>query len=165
MGWSLAVLGVVCAWVLVGCAEPCLALSEVAIEPQVLPGRGTQRALLWAGALIQELHLPIAIDQQLPREGVYVAWLWFGSPANRYGLGATQRVLAVDGAATPDLDSFIEAVRDRGDGEFVRLEIADLDDKPNVITLRLDLEFWPTQQLQLGANGWQRTSVLARSAR
>jgi len=140
-------------------------LSEVAIEPQVLPGRGTQRALLWAGALIQELHLPIAIDQQLPREGVYVAWLWFGSPANRYGLGATQRVLAVDGAATPDLDSFIEAVRDRGDGEFVRLEIADLDDKPNVITLRLDLEFWPTQQLQLGANGWQRTSVLARSAR
>ena len=32
MGWSLAVLGVVCAWVLVGCAEPCLGLSEVPIE-------------------------------------------------------------------------------------------------------------------------------------
>jgi S1-C subfamily serine protease len=118
---------------------------------------------LWAGALLQEPHLPIAIDQQLPRDGVYVSWLWFGSPANRYGLGATLRILAVDGARTPDIDAFLDAVRNKRDGESVRLEIANLDDKPNVITLRLDLEFWPTQQLQLGATGWQRTPVLEES--
>ncbi|MEE2665429.1 MAG: trypsin-like peptidase domain-containing protein [Myxococcota bacterium] len=140
-------------------------LSEFVIEPSELSGRGTQRALLWAGALLQEPHLPIAIDQQLPRDGVYVAWLWFGSPANRYGLGATLRILAVDGVGTPDLDAFLEAVRNKGDGESVRLEIADLDDKPNMITLRLDLEFWPTQRLELGTTGWRRSSVMGGAIR
>jgi S1-C subfamily serine protease len=139
------------------------ALSELVVETRELGGHGTQRALLWAGALLQEPHLPIAIDQQLPRDGVYVSWLWFGTPANRYGLGATLRILAVDGARTPDIDAFLDAVRNKRDGESVRLEIANLDDKPNVITLRLDLEFWPTQQLQLGATGWQRTPVLEES--
>jgi S1-C subfamily serine protease len=132
---------------------------EVVVEARELGGRGTTRALLWAGALLQEPHLPLTIDQQLPREGIYVSWLWFGSPANRYGLGATRRILGVDGVRTPDLDAFIDAVRDKGSGESVRLEIADLDDKPDVITLRLDLDFWPTQQLRLEAGGWQRSPL------
>ena len=55
-------------------------------------------------------------------------------------------------------------VRDKRDGDSVRLEIADLEDKPNVITLELDLEFWPTQELRLGPEGWQRSPVRARSA-
>jgi S1-C subfamily serine protease len=136
------------------------AYSELVVPTRELDGRGTTRALLWAGALLQEPHLAITLDQQLPREGIYVSWLWFGSPANRYDLGATNRILAVDGVPTPDLDAFIAAVRDRHDGESVRLELRDLDDRPSVITLRLDLEYWPTQELRHGEDGWRRRPVL-----
>jgi hypothetical protein len=47
----------------------------------------------------------------------------------------------------------------------VRLDIAMLDDKPNVITLELDLEFWPTQELRRGPDGWQRSPVPGSASR
>ena len=134
---------------------------EVALEAEELGGRGTQRALLWAGALLQEPHLPIRFDHQLSREGVFLSWLWFGSPADRYSLGAALRILAVDGQPTADLDAFILAVRDKRDGESVRLEVRDLEDKPSVVTLELDLESWPTQELRLEPGGWARSDVVA----
>lgn len=134
---------------------------EVALEAEELGGRGTQRALLWAGALLQEPHLPIRFDHQLSREGVFLSWLWFGSPADRYSLGAALRILAVDGQPTADLDAFILAVRNKRDGESVRLEVRDLEDKPSVVTLELDLESWPTQELRLEPGGWARSDVVA----
>ena len=133
--------------------------EDVVVETELLDGRGTDRALLWAGALLQEPHRPLGLDYQLPRTGVYVSWLWFGSPANRYGLGASRRILAVDGMPTPGLDEFLEAVRNKRDGESLRLEVADLEDKLDVNTLEVDLEFWPTEELRLGADGWRRVPV------
>ena len=88
--------------------------------------------------------------------------MWYGSPAERYRLGMGKRVLAVDGQPTPDLDAFIAAVRNKRDSESVRLEVRDLEDKPGVVTLELDLESWPTQELRFGPDGWTREPVLAQ---
>ncbi len=119
-------------------------------------GVGIDRVLLWAGALLHAPHSPLPSDLGVAPEGIYVSWSWFGSPASRYQLRPTHRILAVDGTPTPTLDAFLAAVKDRPDRGAVRLKTVDLDGKPQVITLKLDLQYWPTTELRVGSEGWGR---------
>jgi S1-C subfamily serine protease len=127
---------------------------EVATEA---PGAGgTQRFLSWAGALLQRPHRALATQKGIEPEGVYVAWFWYGSPANRSALPATSRIVAVDGVPTPDLDAFLAAVAGRPDRSAVRLRLLDLEGTPDVITLKLDLEYWPTVEFRRQGSDWER---------
>ena len=49
---------------------------------------------------------------------------------------------------TPDLDTLLATVAERRDGDSVRLTLEALDGSPLVQTLRLDLQYWPTQVLE-----------------
>jgi S1-C subfamily serine protease len=129
----------------------------VQVPTDPLDGNGTQRALLWAGALLQTPHRAVATQRGLPREGLYVSWYAWGSPAHRYGLGATRRIVAADGKPTPDLDAFLAAVGERRDRESVRLRTLDLEGRTDVITLKLDHRYWPPAELRRGPDGWKRT--------
>jgi len=134
---------------------------ELTVPTQLLGGDGTSRGLLWAGTLLQKPPPALARDHSLPRDGVYVSRYWFGSPANRYGLRATSRIVQVNGKPTPDLDRFLEAVGDTGDRGFVRLKVVDLEGRVRVKTLKLDLEYWPTWELLRGPEGWERRRLSA----
>lgn len=129
---------------------------EIEIETLPLDGRGTDRCAIWAGALLQAPHRAAAAQRNVDPEGVYVSWFYYGSPANRFGLRATRRIVAVDGLPTPDLDAFLAAVKDRPDRGSVRLRTVHLDGKIEVITLKLDLQFWPTIELRPDDGGWVR---------
>jgi S1-C subfamily serine protease len=94
--------------------------------------------------------------------GVYVSRFWYGSPANRYGLRATRRILEIDGKPTPNLDAFLEAVSSKRDRGSVRIKAVDLDGAIEVTTLKLDLEFWPTYELVRDADGWHRRPVATK---
>jgi S1-C subfamily serine protease len=132
---------------------------ELRVPTQLMHGTGTQRALLWAGTLLQRPPPAVSTQRQLSRTGVYVARFWFGSPANRYGLRATRRIIAVDGTPTPDLDAFLDVVSHKPDRGPVRIKSVDLEGGIDVITLKLDLEFWPTYELVRDHEGWSRRRV------
>jgi S1-C subfamily serine protease len=126
------------------------------IPTVLLDGRGTDRAVFWAGAVLQAPHIAIAQQSGIEPEGVFVAWSWHGSPANRYRLAATRRIVAVDNQPVADLDAFLAAVADRPDRSSVRLRTIRLDGRADVITLKLDLQFWPTAELRRNDTRWER---------
>jgi pro-apoptotic serine protease NMA111 len=114
----------------------------------------------WAGLLLHEPHYEVEAQNGFKAEGVYVAWLWYGSPASRYSLRPTRRITAVDDTPTPDLDAFLAAVKGRKDRAPVRLTMEKLDGSVAVQTLKLDLQYWPTQVLERQPDGsWKRTPV------
>jgi S1-C subfamily serine protease len=124
------------------------------VETLELDPIGTRRALVWAGALLQAVPYPVQLQRGAPPEGVYVVGRWYGSPVERHGLRATRRILAVGGAPTPDLDAFQAAVREVPDRGSVQLLAEDLDGRREVLTLEIDLRYWPTRELSWSGEGW-----------
>jgi len=135
--------------------------EELALDvpTERLGGEGTTRALLWAGAMLQSPPHSLARQHFLSSEGVYVSRYWYGSPADRYRVQATRRILEVDGTPTPDLEVFLATVRNKPDRGSVRLKMVDLDGRVEVTTLKVDLSYWPTQELMLTSEGWRRRRV------
>ncbi len=130
-------------------------IMTLTVPTVTLDGKGTQRILIWAGALLQKPQHSVA-QSDVPTAGVLVDYYNFGSPASRYGLTPGQTILAVDGRSTPDMDSFIAAVNDKHDGDTVRLSVRTWDGMRQIITLKLDLRYWPTYELVHTRQGWQR---------
>jgi S1-C subfamily serine protease len=129
------------------------------VEPERMSGEGTTRAVMWSGALLQAPHPALAWQYNIEPKGVYVSRHWFGSPSTRYRLDATTRIVEVDGMPIDDLDGFLASVAEKKNGDPVRLEIADLDGKPDVLTLKVDLDYWPTYELRKTDRGWVRVSL------
>ena len=129
---------------------------DVRVPP--VPARSGQvdRAVLWAGALVQDTPPELGLQQGLAAGGAYVSWRWFGSPADRYDLDPTLRIVAVDGVPVANLAAFEAAVRGRADGATVRLDVRDLDDRPRVLTLRVDNVYWAPSVVERVGAQWQR---------
>ncbi len=90
---------------------------------------------------------------------MYVAYFNFGSPASRSGLYAGRRIVAVDGEPTPDMDRFIAAVDGLEDRESVRIETVTWNEVPEVITLELDKQYWPSHELRREGDEWVRSPI------
>jgi len=129
------------------------------VATAALGGRDIERLLLWAGAVLHAPHRAMSAQRGIPPEGVFVAFFSYGSPATRYQLFAGRRIVAVDGRPTPDLDAFLAAVQGRPDRSSLRLTTVTWNDTTEVITLKLDLHYWPTFDLRRLPDGWQRHHV------
>lgn len=132
---------------------------ELPVKTAALSGRNTERAVVWAGALLQAPHRAVAAQRGISRTGVFVAYYAYGSPASHYGLSPGRRIVAVDGQPTPDLDAFLAQVRSKQDRDAVRLTTVNWDGRTEVITLKLDLNYFPTYQLELTGDGWKREDL------
>jgi S1-C subfamily serine protease len=124
-----------------------------------LDGLGIDRVVAWGGALLQAPHRELAAQRGIGSEGVYVSFFNFGSPASRSGLFAGRRIVAVDGQPTLDIDEFIAAVEDLGGQESVRLNTLTWNDVPEVITMKLDTEYWPSYELRREGYDWRRYAL------
>ncbi|MCP4806794.1 MAG: hypothetical protein GY913_06975 [Proteobacteria bacterium] len=128
----------------------------VTVPTVPLPLADIDEVTVWAGMLLHAPHHEVASQRGISREGVYVAWFWYGTPAQRYGMRATWRIVAVDGTPTPSVEALLTAVADKGDGDSVRVRVVDLEDRERVITLRIDEQYWPTRTYERGPDGWTR---------
>lgn len=128
-------------------------------SPIEIDAHGTDRIVHWGGALLQAPHRAAMIQRGMSPQGVYVSLYWYGSPAARSKIRAARLIVAVDGQPTPNLDRFVEVVRGRADRSSVRLKTLDLEGKALVLTLRLDLHYFPTYELRRTAQGWVRKNL------
>ena len=124
-----------------------------------LDGVGIERAVSWAGALLQDPHRAMAAQRGIEATGVYVAFFNYGSPATRYGLWAGRRIVAVDDTDTPDLQSFVEVVSGKEDQTSIRLKTVTWNGAVQVITLKLDTQYWPAYEIRKTEDGWRRTEI------
>ena len=132
---------------------------EIPLQTAALDGMGLDRAISWAGALIQDPHRAMAAQRGVSTDGVYVAYFSYGSPATRYGLWAGRRVVEVNDVPTPNLQAFIDAVKDIGHRESVRLKTVTWNETAEVITLKLDNQYWPGYEIRRTDDGWRRTDL------
>jgi len=121
-----------------------------------LDGVGIEHVVSWGGALLQPPHRELAVQRGVGTGGVYVSYFNFGSPASRSGLFAGRRIVAVDGKPTPDLESFIRVAGSIEGQAFVRLNTMTWNDVPEVITMELDPEYWPSYELRREGYDWRR---------
>jgi S1-C subfamily serine protease len=121
-----------------------------------LDGLGIERVVSWGGALVQAPHRELAVQRGVGTGGVYVSYFNFGSPASRSGLYAGRRIVAVDGEPTLDLDGFIAAIGKHAHQDSVRLNTMSYNDVPEVITMKLDPEYWPSYELRREGHEWRR---------
>ncbi len=132
------------------------AVQEIPVKTAALDGRGIERAISWAGALLQDPHRAMAAQRGVDPYGVYVAYFSYGSPSTRYGLWAGRRVVEVNEQPIPDLEAFIDAVKDIRHRESVRLKTVTWNGTPEVITLKVDTQYWPAYEIRRNNGGWVR---------
>jgi S1-C subfamily serine protease len=135
------------------------AVHEIPMQTAALDGRGIDRAISWAGALLQDPHRAMAAQRGVETDGVYVAYFSYGSPATRYGLWAGRRVVEVNETPTPDLQAFIDAVAGIQHRESVRLKTMTWNGTAEVITLKIDNQYWPPYEIRRTADGWRRSDL------
>jgi len=121
-----------------------------------LSGAGTRRGVYWGGALLQEPYRDMAAQRNIELRGTYVAFFAWGSPASRYGLGPGMRIVEVDGQPVPDLDAFLELVKDKKDRDSVRLTTVSWNGNVSVLTLKIDDVYWPAYEISYQDDQWQR---------
>ena len=132
---------------------------DIEIETAALDGRGIDRAVSWAGALLQDPHRAMAAQRGIEPHGVYVAFFSYGSPATRYGLWAGRRVIQIDETPIPDLQAFVDAVSGKQDQSSVRVKTVTWNGTVDVITLKLDNQYWPAYEIHRTENGWRRVAL------
>jgi len=133
--------------------------STFDVRTAALGGQDIDRLFLWSGAVLHAPHRAMSAQRGIEPDGVFVAYFAYGSPSTRYKLYAGRRIVEVDGRPTPDLDAFIAAVRGRPDRSAVRLKTVTWNGTVDVITLKLDLHYWPAYELRRTPAGWERTPV------
>jgi S1-C subfamily serine protease len=129
------------------------------VPTTALSGSDIDRIVLWAGAVLHAPHRAMSAQRGVVPEGVYVAFFNYGSPATRYHLNPGRRIVEVDGQPTPDLDAFLKVVAGRPDRSSLRLRTVSWNNVPEVITLKLDRQYWPTAEIVRTADGWTRHNL------
>jgi pro-apoptotic serine protease NMA111 len=130
---------------------------DLTVQMKELSSTDTENIYIWSGALLQKPHRAVSAQYGLEPEGVYVSWYWYGSPANRYGLSPLSRIVEFEGQAVNDLTGFIEMTKQHADKDFVRIRLLDLIGRESIITLKQDLQYWPTERVYFDGLDWKIT--------
>ncbi|MDH5485441.1 MAG: S1 family peptidase [Gammaproteobacteria bacterium] len=131
---------------------------KLRVKVALLGGIGTDHIVLWNGAVIQNPHRTLAVQRGIKSEGVYVSFIWHGSPASRNGLAAVSRIVELDGRPVKDLDHFMVLAKEYKDKKYIQLKILDLINRESIITLKQDARYWPANEVKWTGDHWLRSA-------
>jgi S1-C subfamily serine protease len=134
-------------------------IKDIKLDTVALPSDGTERLLMWAGAMLQKPSHSAAAQRGIAAEGLLVGFYNYGSPASRYGLATGWRIIGVNGISTPDMDTFLKQVQGLKDRDNVRLAVQNWDGTAQVITLKVDQRYWPPYEVDRTSDGWVRKAL------
>lgn len=132
---------------------------DLTVTMKELSNTDTENVYIWSGALLQKPHRAVSAQYGLEPEGVYVSWFWYGSPANRYGLRPLSRIVEFEGQRVTDLSGFIQLTQEYANKDFVRIRLLDLIGRESIITLKQDMQYWPTERIFHDGKSWNITQL------
>jgi len=129
---------------------------KVAVNTRSLDGSGVKKVVQWAGALIQEPYREISLQRGIKPQGVYVSYLYHGSPANRSSLSTMLRIVEFQGETVESLEGFKLLTNKYENEKFIQLKVLDLINRESVISLKQNTYYWPTMEIEKIDNEWAR---------
>ena len=127
---------------------------EVVVKTKLMDGLGAQSIIQWAGALIQMPHRELSLQRGIKPKGVYVSYVFHGSPANRSGLSTLLRIVEFNGEVVESLQQFKQLTKKYKQDKFVQLKVLDLINRESVISLRQNSYYWPGREIAKKHGEW-----------
>ncbi|RDH82897.1 MAG: hypothetical protein DIZ80_11560 [endosymbiont of Galathealinum brachiosum] len=127
---------------------------HVTVKTRYLNGLGVSEVMQWAGALIQEPYREIALQRGIKPKGVYVSYIFHGSPANRSSLSTLLRIVELNGETVENLEGFKKLTKKYKGEKFIQLKVLDLINRESVISLKQNLYYWPGREIIKVDNEW-----------
>ncbi|NQZ22499.1 MAG: PDZ domain-containing protein [Colwellia sp.] len=126
----------------------------------LLNGKDIEQVFYWSGLYLHSPHRAAQQQGNVSEDGVYVASYSYGSPATRYGLYAMRRIVEIDGQPIKNTDDFVKAVKGKEHQESVLIKTLDFRNNANVITLRVDNNYWPFYEIKYQNGRWEKIDHL-----
>jgi pro-apoptotic serine protease NMA111 len=120
---------------------------EITVKTKLMDGSGTLSVVQWAGALIQAPHRELSLQRGIKPKGVYVSYVFHGSPANRSNLSALLRIVEFNGESVENLEQFKALTKKYKNEKFIQLKVLDLINRESVISLRQNTYYWPGREI------------------
>jgi len=135
------------------------AVIELTVPTLPYDQQGTDRALLWAGSLIQEPHFELAFQRGNLTKGVFISSTVSGSPSIQDRLYRNRFIVAVEGAPVASIDDFLAEIAKKSPADPVSLTVVAMNGYRSVVSVQPEYNFWPTVELTRDASGWHRKDV------
>ncbi|KAF9122093.1 hypothetical protein BGW39_010047 [Mortierella sp. 14UC] len=132
---------------------------KLTVPTEPISGQGTNRLVIWAGAMMHEPHKAVLQQSKTLPSRVYVSARSKGSPSYMYGMVPTMWITHINGTPTPDLDSLLVAVKKCQDNSYVRVKAMSFDMVPTVLSIKTNMHYWPTAEMVRDDNeesGWRK---------
>ncbi len=127
---------------------------EVKVNTKLMTGEGTKEVVLWSGALVQTPHRELSLQRGTKPRGVYVSYVFRGSPANRSRISASLSIVEINAEEVKNLQQFKQLAKKYKNDEFVRIKVLDLLNRESVISLRQNTYYWPGREIVKEKTGW-----------
>ncbi|KAF9935203.1 hypothetical protein FBU30_006288 [Linnemannia zychae] len=132
---------------------------KLTVPTEPISGQGTNRLVIWAGAMMHEPHKAVLQQSKTLPSRVYVSARSKGSPSYMYGMVPTMWITHINGTPTPDLDALLTAVKKCQDNSYVRVKAMSFDMVPTVLSIKTNMHYWPTAEMVRDDNeesGWRK---------
>ena len=137
------------------------AVVEVDVKTLSYDEKGTGRALLWAGSLIQEPHFELAFQRGNVTDGLFISSTLSGSPSIQDRLYRNRFIVAVDGVPVTTIDEMINEISTKDPTSSVNLTVVSMNGFRSVVSVQPEYNFWPTVELKRDSDGWHRKELAA----